>query len=151
VRGELRLKSFTAEPMAVADYGVLETEDGLRRFELLSARPAGEVLVVRLAGIADRNAAEALTGALLYVPRERLPAPDEDEFYHADLIGLAAETPEGEAVGRVIAVQNFGAGDLVEIAVPGAPSLLVPFTREVVPDVDVAGGRLVVVVPVETD
>lgn len=145
VRGEVRLKSFTADPMAVARYGALESEDGARRFEIVALRPAKDMLIARLKGVADRAAAEALRHQRLYVARDRLPAAaDADEFYHADLIGLAAVAPDGRALGTVVAVPNFGAGDLLEIAPPGAASLLVPFTKAVVPEVDLAGGRIVV-------
>jgi 16S rRNA processing protein RimM len=144
VRGEVRLKSFTADPMAVAQYGPLESEDGARRFEILGLRPAKDMLIARLKGVADRNAAEALRNQRLYVAREKLPAADNDEFYHADLIGLAAVSVDGRALGTVVAVQNFGAGDLLEIAPPGAPSVLLPFTKATVPEVDIRGSRLVV-------
>lgn len=105
------------------------------------------MLVVRFKGIADRNAAEALTGLDLFVPRDRLPPAEADEFYHSDLVGLTAVLASGETFGTVVAVQNFGAGDILEIAPPRGPSLMLPFTRAVVPEVDVAGGRLTVVPP----
>ncbi len=147
VKGEVRLKAFTAAPMDVTAYGALAGNDG-RAFEIETARPAagpaGDMLVVRFKGIEDRNAAEALNGIELSVPRERLPQAKDDEFYHADLIGLAAETVSGEALGTIVAVQNYGAGDLLEIAAPGAMPVLVPFTRAAVPTVDVASGRVVV-------
>jgi 16S rRNA processing protein RimM len=147
VKGEVRLKSFTAVPMDVAAYGALEAADG-RLFEIETARPAaapaGDMLVVHFRGIEDRAAAEALNGVELSVPRARLPEAGDDEFYHADLIGLTAETVSGETLGTVIAVQNYGAGDLLEIAAPGAMPVLIPFTRAAVPTVDVAGGRVVV-------
>jgi len=147
VKGEVRLKSFTAAPMDVTGYGPLASDDG-RLFEIETARPAagpaGDMLVVRFRGIEDRNAAAALNGIELSVPRERLPEAGNDEFYHADLIGLAAETVSGETLGTVIAVQNYGAGDLLEIAAPGAMPVLIPFTRAAVPTVDVGGGRVVV-------
>jgi 16S rRNA processing protein RimM len=144
VRGEVRLKSFTADPAAVAAYGPLESEDGARRFRVLGARPARDALIARLEGIADRDAAEALRGLRLYVSRERLPPPAEDEFYHADLIGLAVVDTAGRPLGTVTAVQNFGAGDLIEVApAEGGPGVLVPFTKAAVPHVDIAGGRLV--------
>lgn len=145
VRGEVRLKSFTEDPMAVTRYGPLETEDG-RRIEIDAARPIkDEMLVVRLKGVTDRNAAEALKHIRLYVPRERLPKPEDDEFYHADLIGLAVTTTGGEALGTVKAIHNFGAGDVVEITpTSGGPTLLVPFSEDAVPTVDIAGGRVIV-------
>lgn len=150
VRGELRIKPFTADPLAFQNYGPLESEDGARRFTLLSLRPAGSVVVARLEGVADRDAAEALRNARLYVPRERLPPPEENEFYHADLIGLAAVSPEGRPLGTVVAVPNFGAGDLIEVApADGGASVLVPFTRAVVPEIDLTGRRVVVDAPAE--
>jgi len=150
VNGEVRLKSFTATPLDVTQYGPLAAADG-RFFEIERARPAagpaGDMLVVRFKGIEDRDAAEALAGIALSVPRARLPEAGEDEFYHADLIGLAVETVSGEALGTVIAVENYGAGDLLEIAPPAGAPVLIPFTRAAVPAVDVAGGRVVVAPP----
>ena len=117
VRGEVKLWSFTQDPMAVANYGPLETEDGARRFEIETLRAAKDHLVARLKGIGDRDAAEKLRNLDLFVPRDRLPPIEEDDtYYHADLIGLAAVTPEGVALGTVTAMHNFGAGDLIEIA-----------------------------------
>ncbi len=151
IHGEVRVKSFTAEPMALAEYGPLHAEGG-RRFEIERLRPAkGDMLVAKFRGIDDRNAAETLNGLSLYVERSTLPAPDEDEFYHADLIGLAAFDAAGEPLGRVIAVHNFGAGDILDIAPPQGRSLLVPFTRETVPEVDIAAGRMTVVPPAEVE
>lgn len=148
VRGELRLKVFTEDPLAVAEYRGLWTASG-RRVEIVSARPAKTVLVVRIAGIDDRDAAEALKGERLYVDRASLPPPeDEETFYHADLIGLAAADPAGRPLGRVVAVHDFGAGDLLEIAPEGGRSgALVPFTREFVPEIDLVAGRLVIAAP----
>jgi 16S rRNA processing protein RimM len=144
VRGEVRLKPFTEDPLSVTHYGPLEAEDG-RRFEIEAARPAKDMLVVRLKGVADRNAAEALKNLRLYVAREKLPAPADDEFYHADLVGLAAQTTGGEAFGVVKAVHNFGAGDLLEIEpAAGGPTVLLPFSETSVPTVDIAGRRIVV-------
>ena len=126
VRGEVRLKSFTADPLGVTQYGPLETEDG-RRLEIEAARPTKDMLVARLKGVTDRNGAEALKNQRLYVPRERLPAPADDEFYYADLIGLAATTADGTLFGIVKAVHNFGAGDLLEIAPPdGKATVMLP-------------------------
>jgi len=147
IRGEVRLKSFTQEPMAVRGYGPLEAEDG-RVFAITAARPAAgtspDMLVVSLKGILSRNEAEALTGLELSIPRERLPKADEDEFYHADLIGLDAVGNDGATLGTVIAIQNFGAGDLLEIAPRRGATILVPFTRAAVPEIDIAGKRVVV-------
>ncbi|MBI3703544.1 MAG: ribosome maturation factor RimM [Rhizobiales bacterium] len=153
VRGEVRLWSFTAEPLAVADYGPLETADGKRRFEIVTLRPAKDHLVARLKGIDDRNAAERLTNLDLFVPRERLPAIEEaDTFYYADLIGLAAVNETGAALGIVAAVHNFGAGDLIEIALAGGGEpLLLPFTDTVVPKIDLKAKQIVVVRPFEIE
>ena len=144
-RGEVRLWSFTADPLAILDYGPLESEDGSVRFEIESLRPAKTHLVARLAGVSDRTAAEKLANVRLYVPRERLPAPAEDEFYHADLIGLAATARDGRALGSVIAVHDFGAGDILELRLEGArDTVMLPFTAATVPEVDLAGGRIVI-------
>jgi len=148
VRGEVRLRSFTADPEAIASYGPLETEDG-RVFEIENLRPAKDHFVAKLAGIGDRNAAERLANLKLYVPRERLPAPAApDEFYHADLIGLVVVDRSGKSIGTVVAIQNFGAGDLIEVK-PNAhdKTQLVPFDATNVPAVDIAAGRIVVVLP----
>ena len=149
VRGEVRLKAFTHDPLSVTRYGALEAEDG-RRIEIEAVRPAKDILVARLKGVADRNAAEALTNLRLYVAREKLPKPEADEFYHADLVGLAAETKEGEAFGTVKAVHNFGAGDLLEIApARGGSTMMLPFNETTVPTVDIAGRKIVVEPPVD--
>jgi 16S rRNA processing protein RimM len=150
-RGEVRLWTFTADPMAVADYGPLETEDGSASFEIESVRPAKAHLVARLKGVNDRNAAEKLVNLDLYVPRERLPPPEADEFYHADLIGLAALTPDGQRFGTVVAVHDFGAGNLIEVRPDNASdTVMVPFTETTVPEIDIAGGRIVIDLPQET-
>jgi 16S rRNA processing protein RimM len=143
VRGEVRLWSFTADPRAVADYGPLESLEG-ERFEIEALRPSKGYFIARLKGIADRSAAERLNNIELFVPRERLPEPDAaDEFYHADLIGLTVVDMEGVALGRVVAVQNFGAGDLLEVErIARGETVLLPFTKAVVPMVDIAGGRV---------
>ena len=152
VRGEVKLWSFTEDPEAIAGYGPLETEDGTRRFEIESLRAAKDHLVARLKGVDSRNAAEALRNVDLYVPRERLPAIDEDDtFYVADLIGLTAVTAEGEALGRVTAVHNFGAGDIIEIAPAEGAPLMLSFTGANVPEVDLAAGRIVVALPNEVE
>jgi 16S rRNA processing protein RimM len=150
IRGEVKLKSFTADPLAVKDYGVLESEDGAASFEIEALRPAKGYLVGRLRGVRDRNAAEQLTNLRLFVPRERLPPPAADEFYHADLIGLAAVTAAGVEVGTVVAVHNFGAGDILELRPPaGGTTMMLPFTDAFVPRIDIAGGRIVVEPPEE--
>ncbi|MFN8830583.1 MAG: ribosome maturation factor RimM [Labrys sp. (in: a-proteobacteria)] len=150
VRGEIRLKSYTADPLAITDYGPLTGSDG-RSYTLTAARPQKDMLIVRVAGIGDRTAAERLVNIRLSAPRERLGTvdEDEDEFFHADLVGLLARTPDGTLLGRVIAIPNFGAGDLLEVAPETGRSLLFPFTKAVVPVIDIAGGALTVVPPVE--
>jgi 16S rRNA processing protein RimM len=152
IRGEVRLRSFTAEPEAIAGYGPLETEDG-RVFEIEALRPAKDHFVARLSGVADRNAAEQLASLKLYVPRERLPEPEaDDEYYHADLIGLAVVDRAGRKLGTVVAIHNFGAGDLIEmLPEAGGKTELVPFDRATVPEVDLAAGRLVVAQPKAVD
>jgi 16S rRNA processing protein RimM len=151
VRGEVKLWAFTEDPVAVASYGPLETEDGARTFEIESLRPAKDHLVVRITGVGDRDAAERLRNLDLFVPRDRLPPIEEpDTFYHADLVGLDVVTADGGQVGTVHAVHNFGAGDILEI-MPigrGAPVMLL-FTDATVPKVDLAARQIVVVPPAE--
>ncbi len=150
IRGEVKLKSFTADPMAVRDYGPLISEDGSASFEIEALRPAKGHLVARFRGVGDRDAAERLTHVRLFVPRERLPPPADDEFYHVDLIGLAAVTADGTEVGTVVAIHDFGAGDILELRPrTGGASVMVPFTAAYVPKVDVASGRIVVAPPQE--
>lgn len=151
MRGEVKLWSFTAEPAAILDYGPLETENG-RKLEIETLRPGKGFFIARLKGIADRHAAEELRNAELYVRRDRLPDPDvADEFYHADLIGLTVVDEHGSELGTVIAVQNFGAGDLVEVRpAGGGESVMLPFTESAVPKVDIAAGRIVAHLPTET-
>jgi 16S rRNA processing protein RimM len=145
LRGEVKLKSFTADPMAVKDYGPLTTEDGSASFEIDMLRAAKGHLVARFRGIDDRNAAERLANLRLFVPRERLPPPAADEYYHADLIGLCAVTADGTEIGTVAAVHDFGAGDILEVRPQaGGTTIMVPFTAAFVPSVDIAGGRIVV-------
>ena len=143
VRGAVRIKSFTEEPEDVARYGPLADETGVRRFELRLIGAAKGVVVARLSGIVDRNQAEALRGLRLYLPRSALPQTEDEEYYHADLIGLEAVLGDGTPVGQVRAIHDFGAGDTLELARPGAPPVMVPFTRAVVPSVELAAGRLV--------
>jgi 16S rRNA processing protein RimM len=153
VRGEVRLWSFTQEPMAVAEYGPLETQDGARTFEIEALRPGKGFLVARIAGVNDRDAAEALTNLDLFVPRARLPAiEEEDTFYYADLIGCAAVTAEGAVLGTVSAMHNFGAGDIIEIAPEGGGApLMLSFTEANVPQVDLKAKRIVAVPPAESE
>lgn len=152
VRGEVGIEAYTEAPGEITRYGVLTDEAGARTFEIAALRLGPKGPIVRLAGVTDRDAAEDLKGTRLYVPRGRLPGlRDKDSYYHADLIGLRAERADGTILGTVFAVQNFGAGDLLEIAPPattqGNPpqnTLLVPFTKAVVPVVDIGGGRVVI-------
>ena len=151
VRGEVRLWIFTQDPLAVLQYGPLVTKDGTRTFEVTQAREAKTHLVATLKGVATREAAERLNGVELFIARDKLPATSEDEFYHADLIGLSAVTSTNEPLGRVIAIHNFGAGDIIEIAPPEGATMLLPFTNAVVPKVDLAEGRVVIDMPEEID
>jgi 16S rRNA processing protein RimM len=150
VRGEVRLKSFTEDPLSVTRYGALESEDGKQRFEIEAVRPAKDMLVARLKGVSDRNEAEALKNIRLYVARDKLPKPDADEFYYADLVGLVAQTQNGETLGTVKAIHNFGAGDLLEIEPASGATIMLPFNETTVPLVDVAGGKIVVEPPPDT-
>src|SRR5262245_6846843 len=142
LRGEVRLRSFTQDPMAVKDFS-LESEDGRETFVIEALRPAKDCLVARIAGVSDRTAAEALRNRKLYVARARLPPPAADEFYHADLIGLEAIAADGRALGTVLAIHNFGAGDLIEIKPERGNTVILPFTDAVVPTIDLAAGRLI--------
>jgi 16S rRNA processing protein RimM len=149
VRGEVKLWSFTQEPMAIADYGPLETEDGAQRFEIETLRRAKDFLVARIAGVVDRDAAAKLCNVDLFVPRDRLPPIEEDDtYYHADLVGMAAITPQGVPIGNVTAIHNFGAGDLIEIASSaGGEPMLLPFTESVVTEIDTALRQITIVLP----
>ncbi len=149
VRGEARLKSFCAEPEDIARYAPLFDETGARSFTLKIVRPIGGGFAARLGGVSTREQAEALKGLRLYAVRDRLPALPDDEFYHADLIGLDAVDPGGAPIGKVRAVDDHGGGDFLEIARPGRPELLVPFTRDAVPTVDLAARRVVIDPPEE--
>jgi len=153
VRGEVKLWSFTVEPLAVANYGPLETEDGKRRFEIEALRPAKDHLVARLKGIGDRDAAMSLRNLDLFVPRERLPPIEEaDTFYHADLIGLDVMAPDGTQIGTVHALHNFGAGDIIEIMPLGSGEpVMLPFTETTVPKIDLKAKQIVVVRPAEIE
>lgn len=142
VRGEVRLKSFTAEPRAIADYGPLTTEDGARSFTVTLTRPVTGGLGARLSGVTTREQAEALRGTTLWVARSALPSLPDDEFYHADLIGLTVFDPGGAILGRVKAIHDHGAGDILEIT-GEAGSILLPFTRATVPTVDLKAGRII--------
>ncbi|WP_370205124.1 ribosome maturation factor RimM [Pararhodobacter marinus] len=143
VKGEVRLKSFCAEPEAIGGYGPLFTEDGSRSFTVKLGRPVPNGLSARLSGVGTREQAEALRGTRLYAGRDQLPSLPDDEFYHADLIGLTVLDTGGTTLGRVSAVLNHGAGDLLEIQRSGKGNALLPFTRAVVPTVDLASGRII--------
>ena len=147
----MKLWTFTEDPFAVEAYGPLASKDGARHFEVASAREARDHLVVTFKGVTTRDEAERLNGIELYVPREKLPATEEDEYYHADLIGLAAVTTADEPLGRVVAIHNFGAGDIIEIAPESGTTILLPFSNAVVPTVDIAGGRVVIALPHEIE
>jgi len=144
VKGLVKLASFTDDPEAIAGYGDLTDETGTRTFSVTLVGAAKDHWLAKIEGVADRDAAEALKRTQLFVDRAKLPPPDEDEFYHADLIGLRAELPDGTALGIVSAILNFGAGEIVEIALPTGKKPLLPFDRETVPEIDMAGGRLVI-------
>ena len=153
VRGLVRVKPFTEAPEGVAAYGPVETEDGARSYAIEALSMAKDLVICRLRGIVDRDAAAALRGTMLYVPRERLPEADEEDegWYYTDLIGLQAVGPDGRDYGRVAGVENFGAGDLLEITLPdGARSVMMGFTAANVLEVDVSGGRIVIDPPIGT-
>lgn len=151
VRGEVKLWPFTEDPMAVIDYGPLTTKDGARQFEVVRARVAKDHLVATLKDVTTRNDAERINGIELYIPRDRLPETEEGEYYHADLIGLRAIDAKGDQIGTVLAIHNFGAGDIIEIAPAQGPTLLLPFNSIVVPTVDLANGHIVVELPHEIE
>lgn len=151
LKGEVRIRSYTQDPAAIAGYGPLEDEGG-RAVEIESLRVSPKGLIARIKGVATREAAEALTRTKLYIPPARLPERGEEEWYHTDLIGLAAFGPDDDEIGSVAAVHNFGAGDLIEVKpLSGGATMLVPFTRDTVPEVDVEGGRITVVLPEELE
>ena len=152
VRGEIRVKSYTADPLAIAGYGELQDRTGLRRFRLTHARHVkDDMLVARIAGVADRTAVEALVNEELFIPRVQLPAPEGDEFYLSDLIGLEARLADGSRFGRIAYVHNFGAGDILEIDKGTPETVMVPFTKAAVPEVHIAQGHVVVEPPVEIE
>jgi 16S rRNA processing protein RimM len=151
VRGAVKLWTFTEDPLAVQQYGPLVTKDGARQFQVTHLREAKDHMVATFEDVTTRDEAERLNGLELYVPREKLPETDEDEYYHADLIGLAAVTTADEPLGNVVAIHNFGAGDIIEIAPQKGSTMLLPFTNAVVPTVDLANGRVVIELPAEID
>jgi 16S rRNA processing protein RimM len=140
IKGEVNFRSYSDTPQTLSEYAGFTDEAG-NSLEISSLRQGPKGPVMRFSGVADRNAAEAMKGTKLYVGRDQLPDLDQDEYYHSDLVGLRVEV-HGEAIGAVTAVHNFGAGDIIEIARPGQSSVMLPFTREIVPDVDIPGGVL---------
>jgi 16S rRNA processing protein RimM len=153
VRGEVRIKTFTADPAAIAAYGLLYDAPGARAFNIVALRLLkSDMVVAKLEGVSDRKTAERLEGVELFARREKLPAPQDDEFYHADLVGLKAMSTEGGEIGRVVALRNFGAGDILEIApTGGGDTMLLPFTKAVATLIDIAGGRIVIAPPREIE
>ncbi|MGE0851692.1 MAG: ribosome maturation factor RimM [Hyphomicrobiaceae bacterium] len=152
IRGEVVIHAYTDPPDNIAAYGPLADAGGTRTFKLQGVRVTAKGVIARIAGIEDRTAAEALRGIELYVDRDRLPAAAEGEYYHADLIGLAAVDRDGARLGEIVAVQNYGAGDLLEIRRIGSSRTeLIPFTDDYAPQVDLNAGRVVIILPRTTD
>jgi 16S rRNA processing protein RimM len=153
IKGEVRIVSFTEEPLALLDYGPLATSKPGLVIEIEKARATTNVLVARIKGVSERSAAEKLNGVELFVDRDMLPPPDDDEaFYHADLIGLDARLADGTVIGQVTAIPNFGASDLIEVRdARSGDTYLYPFTKAVVPEIRIAEGFLVIEVPVDAD
>ena len=147
VQGAVRIKSYTAEPGDITAYGPLSDEAASRELSLTVTGTSRGQLIARIAGIEDRDAAEALKGLRLYVARARLPEPGAEEFYHADLVGLVAEGGDGKRLGVIAAVHDFGAGDLLEVKLDAGGAVMVPFNAETAPEVDIAGGRIVIEPP----
>ena len=153
VRGETRVKSLTRDPLAIGAYGPLADASGSREFAFEALRPLkGDMLVVRVKGVATREAAAALTGVEIFAPRDRMPPASEDEFYCDDLVGLEAVTRAGERLGRIVSLSNYGAGDIIEILPEGGgETLLLPFTKRIAPTIDFDGGRIVIDPPQEIE
>ena len=153
VRGEVRIKSFTADPKAIGGYGALTDKSGARAFKIEALRPLrDDMLVARLAGVTTRDAAAALTGIEIFARRDQLPPPAADEFYWDDLVDLAVVTAEGAVLGRIVGLANYGAGDILEIEpAGGGETLLMPFSKAVATEIDFAAGRIVVAPPREVD
>jgi 16S rRNA processing protein RimM len=153
--GHVLVESYTGAPENIAAYGPLTDETGTRAFVITVVRVTPKGVVARVDDVSDRTAAEALKGIRLYVERDRLPETGPNEFYHADLLGLPAVSPDGKAIGRVVALRNYGAGDLLEVRLENSPETeLVPFTKAFVSEVDLAGGHVVIAMPsasAETD
>jgi 16S rRNA processing protein RimM len=153
IRGDVKLWPMTADPMAFADYGELQSEDGRRTFEIVRAKPAGNFLIAHFKGVDDRNAAEKLVHIELFVSRDALPEIEEvDEFYYADLVGLKAVDSSGAQIGEIVAMHNFGAGDLVELKLMDRrDTVLIPLTEATVPEIDMTGGTVTIELPNEVD
>ena len=152
IRGEVLVRTFTEAPENIGAYGALSDESGTRSFKIKVVRVTPKGVIARIGSVSDRNGAEALKGVDLYVERARLPAIADDEFYHADLVGLAAEDTEGKPVGSILAVHNFGAGDLLEVRLAGSSKTeLIPFTNAFVPEIDLARRRAVIALPGPSD
>ena len=152
LKGEVRLRSYAQDPADIGAYGPLRNEAGTETIEIERVRVTPKAVIARIKGVTTREAAEALNRTRLYIARDALPKAADDEWYVADLIGLTAVSPDGAPIGTVAAVHNFGAGDIVEIApAEGGPSRLIAFTDDTVPEVDVAGGRLVLIPPEELE
>lgn len=151
VRGQVRITSFTGRAGDLVAYGPLfDGPHGRALGVTLRETLKGGIVIAAIDGVTDRDGAEALRGVELHVPRAALPEAGDDDYYHADLIGLAVEDADGVAIGSVAALHNFGAGEILEVALSGGDNLMLPFTREVVPEIDIAGGRMVVAPPRET-
>ncbi len=145
VHGEVKIRCFTEVPEDVGAYGPVQDAQG-RSFDFNAIRPAkGAAVIARFAGVDDRDAAESIVGRDLFVPRDRLPPPENDEWYYSDLIGLTARSHDGEMLGTVIAVHDFGAGDLIEIAPPSGKAFMVPFTAQCVPDINLSDGTITII------
>ncbi len=151
IKGEVKIASFTGEPLAIAGYGPLTTDRPGLTIEIAAARASGTGVIARIKGVTDRTGVEKLNGVELYIDRAALPAADQDDFYHADLIGLEARLVGGPVIGRVSAMLDYGAGDLIEVRAPGGDTFLYPFTRAVVPEVHVAQGFLVIDPPLDAE
>lgn len=146
IKGEVLIRAYTETADGLTAYGALSTGDG-REIAIVAARQSNKGVIARVAGIADRNAAEALRGVDLFVERRKMPEPDDGAYYHTDLIGLRAVDRTGGEIGRVTAVENYGAGDILVVAVDAGGEMMVPFRDAFVPVVDVRGGRVVIVPP----
>lgn len=152
IRGEVVIRSYTADPAAIAAYGILESKDGRPLPAIKVVRVSERGVIARLAGVADRTAAERFKATELWIERGRMPAPTGEEFYHADLIGLAAVTPDGTELGEVVSIENFGAGDLIEMRLANSRETeFIPFTRACVPEIDIASRRVVIIRPETVD